>query len=269
MSETPQIFDRAMLRRRRLRLAQGFFRHDFLHHEIADRLLERRADVKLPLRRVLDLGCHDGVITASLRAAGAQVVAAEPDAAFLRGISAPTVILDEELLPFAPGAFDLIISNLHLHTVNDLPGLLAQCRRILAPEGMFLAAMLGGATLWQLRQCLYEAEQAVVGGISPRVAPFAALPTAAALLQRAGFELPVADNETINVAYPDAFALMRDLRGMGFGNVLTDRLRRPTRRAVFAAAAAIYVEKFPDQDGGVMATFEVIYLHGWRPKTGL
>lgn len=265
---TPQIFDRAVLRQRRARLAQGFARHDFLHHEIAERLLERRADVQRALPRVLELGCHDGTITQALRAGGAQVVAAEPGGAFLRGIAAPTVILDDEFLPFAPGVFDLVISNLHLHTVNDLPGLLTQCRRMLAPGGLFLAALLGGTTLWQLRQCLYEAEQNVTGGISPRIAPFVALQAAAGLLQRAEFDLPVADHEVIAVTYPDALALMRDLRGMGFGNALTDRLRRPTRRAVFAAAAALYAAKFPAEDGGVTATFEIIYLHGWTPEKG-
>lgn len=262
-AETPQIFDRALLRRRRPRLALNFARHDFLHHEIAERLLERRADVQRPLPRVLELGCHDGLITQTLRTGGAQVIAAECDAAFLRSITAPTVVMDDELLPFAAGAFDCIISNLHLHSVNDLPGLLAQCHRALAADGLFLATILGGATLWQLRQCLYEAEQQVTGGISPRIAPFVALQAAAGLLQRVGFELPVADNEVIDVTYPDALALMRDLRGMGFGNALTDRMRQPTRRAVFAAATALYAEKFPAAEGGVTATFDVIYLHGW------
>lgn len=264
-SATPQIFDRALLRRRRPRLALNFARYDFLHHEIAERLLERRADVQRPLSRVLELGCHDGLMTQTLRAGGAQVVAAECDPAFLRGITAPTVVMDDELLPFAAGVFDCIISNLHLHSVNDLPGLLVQCRRALAADGVFLATMLGGATLWQLRQCLYEAEQQVTGGVSPRIAPFVALQAAAGLLQRAGFELPVADNEVIAVTYPDAWALMRDLRGMGLGNALTDRLRRPTRRAVFVAASALYAEKFPAPEGGITATFDVVYLHGWTP----
>ncbi|MGB4100916.1 MAG: methyltransferase domain-containing protein [Alphaproteobacteria bacterium] len=266
-TETPLIFDRRLLRRRRARLAESFARHDFLHHEVASRLLERHADVRHALPRVLELGCHDGTITATLRAAGAHVVAAEPDAAFLHGISAPTVVLDDEFLPFASQVFNLIISNLHLHVVNDLPGILVQCRRALLPEGMFLASMLGGETLWQLRQCLYEAEQSVMGGVSPRVAPFVTLPTAAMLLQRAGFALPVVDHERIEVTYPDAFALMRDLRGMGFGNCLTARLRYPTRRAVFSMAAEFYARKFTDSSGGIAATFDVIYLHGWGDKT--
>ena len=263
--ESYRIFDRALLRQRLARLARQFGRHDFLHHETAARLLERRGDVQRDFSRILDLGCHDGVLTCLLRAQGSRVVAADLSADFLAAIPPPVAAADEECLPFAPYSFDLIVSNLNFHAVNDLPGVLLQCRYILAPGGLLLAAMLGGSSLWQLRQCLVEAEQRVTGGVSPRVAPLVDLRSAAGLLQRAGYVLPVADREIITMIYPDALALMHDLRGMGFGNILYSRQRHAARRAIFVAAAALYVEKFPASGGGITADFEIIYLHGWTP----
>ena len=176
------------------------------------------------------------------------------------------VTADEEFLPFAANSFDLIVSNLSLHWVNDLPGTLAQIKWALRPGGLFLAALLGGQTLIELRTCLMEAELAVAQGASLRVSPRIDLPTAAGLLQRAGFELPVADHETLTLTYPDAYALMRDLRGMGEANACLQRLKRPTRRAVLFEAARLYRERFVTMDGRISATFEVIFLHGWKEE---
>jgi SAM-dependent methyltransferase len=173
------------------------------------------------------------------------------------------VVADEELLPFVAKSFDLIVSNAVLHWVNDLPGTLMQIRHILKQDGLFLAAMLGGRTLQELRHCLMDAELAVTGGISPRLSPTISLQDASGLLQRAGFQLPVADSETITLTYPDAFALMRDLRDLGEGNAHLQRLRHPTRRAVFQKTAQLYGERYPTKEGGIFATFEVIFLHGW------
>ena len=152
-----------------------------------------------------------------------------------------------------------------LHWVNDLPGTLLQVRRLLRPDGLMLAAMLGGATLWQLRQALAAAESEVEGGLSPRVSPFAGLADAAGLLQRAGFALPVADSETIEVEYEHALALMRDLAGMGESNLVMERRRGLARRATLLRAAEIYGERFALPSGRVAASFEVLYLHGWAP----
>ena len=174
-------------------------------------------------------------------------------------------IADAEALPFAAGSFDLVLSLLDLHWVNDLPGALAQIRHVLRPDGLFLGALLGGETLSELRAVLLAAEAEVSGGASPRVAPKVDLRDAGALLQRAGFALPVADADTLTVSYPNALALMRELRGMGEGNAVAGRSRRFTRRAVLLRAAALYEERFADADGRVPATFQVLYLTGWAP----
>jgi len=186
-------------------------------------------------------------------------------AAAQRQTGVPALVADEEALPLADASVDLVLSCTSLHHVNDLPGALIQIRRALKPDGVFLAALFGGATLWQLRQAWLAAEAALEGGASPRVAPFADLADAAGLLQRAGFALPVADSDTITVTYATPLNLMADLRGMGEANALIERRRTPTRRATLWAAAEHYATRFADPDGRVPATFEVLYLTGWAP----
>ncbi|MGH6817136.1 MAG: methyltransferase domain-containing protein, partial [Methylovirgula sp.] len=172
---------------------------------------------------------------------------------------------DEELLPFKPGAFDLAVSALALQNVNDLPGALAQIRRSLRPDGLFLGCLLGGRSLEELRAALAAAEIEIVGGTSPRVVPFADVRDMGGLLQRAGFALPVADVEPLTVRYTHMFALLADLRGMGATNVLVERLHRPTRRRIFLRAAEIYARDYADADGRLRATFELLFLSGWAP----
>ena len=184
---------------------------------------------------------------------------------FARRAHGPAIVADEELLPFAPHSFDLVMSAMDLHWVNDLPGTLVQIRRILKPDGLLLGAMLGGATLWQLRQALAAAESEIEGGLSPRISPFADLRDAAGLLQRAGFALPVADSETIDVEYDNALALMRDLSAMGESNLVVERRGSFSRRATLLRAAEIYGERFTLASGRVAASFEVLFLHGWTP----
>lgn len=169
------------------------------------------------------------------------------------------------VLPIEPVAHDLIVHAMALHWANDPVGQLIQCRRGLAPDGLFLGVSFGGQTLHELRACLAEAEAAITGGLSPRVAPMAELRDMGGLLQRAGFALPVADAMTLNVEYRDAWHLMRDLRAMGENNALDARLRHPTRRAVFERAAQIYADTFSTPDGRITATFELIFLTGWAP----
>ncbi len=263
-TNSPLIFDRCLWRQRRARAALGLAAHDFLHRLAAEQLLERRADTSRILPRVLAMGCWEGVIVPSLLAAGALVTATDAAAAALPQDACSAVVADEEWLPFASGSFDCVLSNLMLQAVNDLPGALVQCRQALAPDGLFLAALLGGATLTELRQALYLAEQEVLGGVSPRVAPSIALDSAAALLQRTGFALPVADSQLVQVRYPHVFALLHDLRGMGLTSIMLEQAPRPPRR-LFARLAEIYAERFPAPEGGIMASFELIFLHGWAP----
>jgi SAM-dependent methyltransferase len=264
-SGPPLIFDRSLARARLARArAQGA--ETFLLERVTQDLMERLQAVLRPFPRALDLGAPGPHLARALTALDAQravtrlAPVAEPAEP---GIA--TQIGDEEALPFTPESFDLIVSALSLHLVNDLPGALAQARRALAPDGLFLACLPGGRTLEELRFALMQAEDEITGGASPRVAPFADLRDLGALLQRAGFALPVADVDVMTIRYPHMFRLMADLRAMGATNALVHRLRKPTRRAVFLRAAEIYAERFSDADGRLRATFELVWLSGWAP----
>jgi hypothetical protein len=175
------------------------------------------------------------------------------------------VLPETETLPFGLGKHDLVIHSLGLHWANDLVGQLIQCRRAMQADGLLLAVALGGQTLYELRACLAEAESSVTGGLSPRIAPMGEVRDLGALLQRAGFALPVADTVPFKVIYRSMWHLMRDLRAMGEANALIARLRRPTRRAVLERAADIYADSFRADQGGIVATFELIVLTGWAP----
>jgi SAM-dependent methyltransferase len=261
------VFDRAVLRQRRDRAARDWDRQAFLKREISERLVERLDDVRRSFALALDLGCHGDEVAMALsdRKMIGQLVRSDLGLAFARRAGGRAVVADEEALPFAPQSFDLVLSAMSLHWVNDLPGTLIQIGRMLRPDGLFLGAMLGGGTLWQLRQALAAAESEIEGGLSPRVSPFADLRDAAGLLQRAGFALPVADGETIEVDYESALALMRDLGAMGEGNLVVERRRGLARRATLLRAAEIYSERFALPSGRVSASFEVLFLHGWAP----
>lgn len=261
------VFDRGVLRRRRERAARAWQGRAFLKREIAERLVERLDDVRRPFARALDLGCHGDEVAAALARRGTvrELVRCDLALGFARRAGGMALVADEEALPFAAGSFDLVLSAMALHWVNDLPGTLIQIARILRPDGLFLGAMLGGATLWQLRQALAQAESEIEGGLSPRVSPFADLRDAAGLLQRAGFALPVADSETIEVEYASPLELMRDLSGSGEGNLVVGRRRGFTRRATLLRAAEAYGERFAEPSGRIVASFEVLFLHGWAP----
>jgi SAM-dependent methyltransferase len=257
------IFDRRLLRARRVRAAL---------HDPATFLVDRAAaDLAIRLSAVLrtfDLAIDLGTPTDAVRRALADrvgcIVAVDPLAA--RGPSARlAVAADEEALPFRDASLDLVVSALALQFVNDLPGTLIQVRRALKPDGLFVAAMIGGDSLAELRAAFAEAEAEVEGGVSPRVAPFADLRDLGALLQRAGFALPVTDVDRITVRYASPLALMHDLRRMGATNPLIERRRRPLKRATLIRMAEVYAEKFADADGRIRATFEIIWLSGWAP----
>jgi len=263
------VFDRRQVRRQRDRAAGQFARHDFLIREAADRLADRLLDTTRQFPLALDLGCHTGEMAEALAGGGrvGRLVSCDlsPRMAVRALQAGPALAADEEALPFKSESFDLVVSNLSLHWVNDLPGTLLQVRHILKPDGLFIGAMLGGETLWQLRQCLMDAELAELGGAGPRVSPFADVRDAGALLQRAGFALPVVDVDTITVTYGEPMKLLADLRGMGEGNAIAARRRGFSRRAIFLRALALYGERFADADGRLPVTFQVLNLTAWRP----
>ena len=262
MADDLTIFDRSLLRRRRRRavaLGPATFLLDRVAGDMADRLAAvlRRFDI------AVDLGTPgDAVRTAlgKLESVG-RVIAGDVE-------DSSSVVADEEALPFGDATLDLVVSALALQFVNDLPGVLIQIRRALKPDGLFLAALVGGETLTELRQSFAQAESDIEGGVSPRVAPFADLRDLGALLQRAGFALPVTDTDRVTVRYDTAFALMHDLRRMGATNALLARRRTPLRRATLLRMAEIYAERFADADGRVRATFEIVWLSGWAPHPG-
>jgi SAM-dependent methyltransferase len=266
----PVIFDRQLLGRRRTRAAADFDRFDFLKREVADRVVERLEPIQRQFRHALDLGAHHGAAAQLLAARypDMDIVSTDLSPAFVARGAGPRVVADEEALPFAPTSFDLVISALSLHWVNDLPGSLIQINRALKPDGLFIGALFGLGTLGELREALSEAEVAITGGLSPRVSPFLDARDGAALLQRAGFALPVAERETIDVTYGDPLALLADLRGMGEANLLVDRRRIPLRRDVLALALDLYRQRHSKPDGRVRATFEIVTLTGWAPHEG-
>jgi SAM-dependent methyltransferase len=237
---------------------------DFLVRQAAADLDERLATVLRRFPLAADIGTPTPLLTERL-AASERIETVVRLAPLVARAGECTVIGEAEALPFAPARFDLAISLLALHSVNDLPGALVQIRRILKPDGLFIGCLLGGATLTELRQAFTQAEAEMEGGASPRVGPFADVRDLGGLLQRAGFALPVADVEPLTVRYRDAFALMRDLRAMGLTNALVMRRRTPLRRATLMRLAELYAERFADADGRVRATFEMVWLSGWAP----
>ena len=261
------IFDRRLLIARRNRAADGAADHDFLLVRVADDLMERLSAINRVFPVALDLGAHHGLLGRRLRRLPGveMVIDMEPAARLLAQCADPRVQADEEALPFADESFDLVVSGLALHFVNDLPGTLLQVRRLLKPDGLLLAAMLGGTTLTELRIALLAAEEEIEGGASPRVAPFTDVRDLGALLQRAGFALPVADAETVTVTYAHPLALMRELRAMGAANALLHRRRSPLRRTTLARALEIYAQRFGVANGRIPATFEIITLTAWAP----
>jgi len=259
VSQPIHIFDRQRVRRQRKRAAANFHHHDFLFREIKNRLTERLLDIDRTFEVTLNLGARCPVLS------DRTAITADLTTAYCDDHAIPYIAIDEEFLPIAAGSLDLVVSNLCLHWTNDLPGALLQIRQALRPDGLFLAAFLGGDTLIELRSSLMEAEMEIAGGAGPRVAPFADIRDAGGLLQRAGFALPVTDQDTITVTYDNAFKLMADLRGMGESNALIETPRAIPHRMLFTRAAEIYHERFSGEDERISATFQIIYLHGWAP----
>lgn len=262
---TPQHFDQELIGRRRLRAAAGT-PADFLMRRVAEDIADRLALVKRSFEAVADIASPTDALRQELAARGLPMpLATEAVEAIARRRAGPCAVASPDALPFRNESLDLAVSALGLQLVDDLPGLFAQVRRALKPDGLFLAALLGGETLTELRQAFAEAESEMEGGISPRVVPFADVRDIGSLMQRAGFALPVTDSDRVTVRYPDVFALMRDLRAMGAANPLHARRRTPLRRATLLRMASVYHERFADADGRVRATFQVVTLSGWAP----
>ncbi|MDO9414235.1 MAG: methyltransferase domain-containing protein [Pseudolabrys sp.] len=259
MSQSPTIFDRELLRARQKR-AQALGPATFLLDRVTEELSERLSVVLRQFDRAVDFGTPTDALRQMLGVSGkvGDIVAAT-------STGAAETIVDDAERPFAEASLDLVVSALALQFVNDLPGTLIQIRRALKPDGLLLAAMIGGDSLIELREAFADAESEVEGGISPRVSPFADIRDLGGLLQRAGFALPVIDSDRLTVRHDNPLALMRDLRAMGATNILTERRRTPLKRATLQRMLEIYARRFSDPDGRLRATFEIVWLTGWAP----
>jgi SAM-dependent methyltransferase len=247
----PALFDRTLLRRRQVR-ARRLGPETFLLDRVAEDFGDRLQAVMRDFVDAADVLTPGGLLRG-------------PVAARFESVTSVDLASGAENLALQPESLDLAVSALAFQFVNDLPGVLAQIRRALRPDGLLLAAMIGGDTLTELRQSFAAAEAECEGGVSPRVAPFADLRDIGGLLQRAGFALPVTDVDRVVVRYASAFALMADLRRMGATNILVERRRTPTRRATMLRMAEIYTDRFADPDGRIRATFDIVWLSGWAP----
>lgn len=267
MTEQAIVFDRALIARRRDRAAPLAGAHAFLLERVADDLAERLQIVRRTFPVALSLGAYNGTVGGRIRSLDrvGTVVECELSPRLLAHCRGPRVLADEEALPFGDGTLDLIVSGLSLQFVNDLPGALVQARRALKPDGLLLAAVLGGETLSELRSVWLEAEAEIEGGVSPRVAPVADGRDLGGLLQRAGFALPVVDSDIVHVSYATPLALMQEIKAMGASNALVERRRTPTRRQTLLRACEIYTDRFSRLDGRVVATFEILTLTAWVP----
>ncbi|WP_417458412.1 methyltransferase domain-containing protein [Kordiimonas sp.] len=241
--QSPRLFDMQAVARNTLRGLRMGSSYDFLRREVADRMEDRLLDINRQFDVVLDIGARFGKRSA-------------------KEVALPH---DDDVLDAERNSFDLVVSNLSMHWVNDLPGLMVQARHALKPDGLFMASLLGGDTLYELRHALIAAESELLGGANARVIPFADVRDLGSLLQRAGFALPVTDMDAITVTYEHPLKLMNELRGMGEANALVSRSRQFLRRDVLMRACEIYTEKYAFEDGRIPATFQVMYMTGWHP----
>lgn len=250
----PILFDRKLLLARRKR-ALKLGAETFLLERVAEELVERLGAVKRNFELALDLGTPGDTLAHLLKSSGQVAEVAAND----------LLANDPEALLLADAKYDLVVSALALQWINDLPGALVQIRRALKPDGLLLAALIGGETLHELRESFAAAEAEITGGASPRVSPFAEVRSLGSLLQRAGYALPVIDSDRHTVRYETPFKLFQDLRRMGATNALNERSRKPLTKKIIARAAEIYTERFRDPDGKLRATFDILWVAGWAP----
>lgn len=266
MNDNALIFNREQARAHRDRAAPRFALYRDLLMEAAERLADRLEDIRREFPVALDLGCHTGELSHVLNGRGhiKTLIQCDPSRAMVAQTKGPRVVCDAESLPFAPASFDLVMSVLSLHWVNDLPGAFAQIRHMLKPDGLFLAVLPGPKTLRELRESLADAEMETEGGVSPRISPFVEVRDAGNLLQRAGFALPVADTETLTVHYQHPVNLLEDLRGLGETNALLQQ-KKSLRRKTLEATVEKYQQKFGESNGSIPATLELVTLTAWAP----
>lgn len=257
------IFNRSLVRSRRERIAKTFSAHDFLNREISERLIDNLRDIKKSFEIILSMNVCDDVVRDNLR--DAFVVHQDLAVNMLEGKFGAPVQCDEEFLPYKAQGLELILSCLNLHWVNDIPGCLVQILRSLKPDGLFMGAVFGGETLFELRAAMLKADMDVRGGISPHISPFMDVRDAGALMQRAGFSLPVVSTERITVNYSDAFALMKELKNMGENNALIKGFKGLTSKRLMMKVAENYHQDYAGKAGRIPATFDIIYLQGWAP----
>lgn len=269
--QTPFLFDRLLLRRRRERAAPLFHSVNFLKKEAAGRLAERLEETTREFPLCIELGAHQGEFSSDkihrlIRTDMSEGMLRHPygSGRAERGATGNKLVCSEEQLPFVPECADAVVSTLSLHWVGDLPGTLIQIQRILKPDGLFLAVLPGARTLQELRAVLEAAEMEWRGGISPHISPFVEVRDAGNLLMRAGFALPMADSEAITISYDNMFALLADLRAGGEGNALLKRAHY-LRRDVLLRAAEMYQQRYSDEEGRIVATVELVFLTGWKP----
>ena len=266
MPETPCLFDQLLLRAR-LKRALKKGAADFLLERVADDFELRLQALARSFDTVVDIGTFGPHAALKLVASQRfkQIIRQAPLAEVLGTGTWQNIVGETSLVPFAPQSLDAVVSLLAFQWVDDLPGLLIQIKRALKADGLFIACLLGGQTLHELRDSFTRAEIECEGGLSPRVSPFADLRDIGALMQRAGFALPVVDTETITVRYQTPLALFADLRAMGGTNALIERRKTPLRRKTLLRALEIYAENYSDADGRIRATFECLWVSGWTP----
>ena len=267
--KAPQIFNNAQICHMRERYAAQMGEVDFLHQLAVDRLIERLDLIRRDFSHLIDVGAHNGFAAEALQGHEkvGTVLSLDPAPSCIAAASqyGEARMMDVERLPDDLPKTDAVISLLYLHQVNDVPGLIQQMARQLRPDGLFFAILCGGRTLQELRASMTQAEEEIMGGVSPHIAPMADIKDVGGLLQRAGLAMPVADSELLTVTYSSVFRLMSELKLMGEGNALQGRRSAFTRRDVMMRTAEIYAQKYGTEDGQIPASFELISLTGWSP----
>jgi NADH dehydrogenase [ubiquinone] 1 alpha subcomplex assembly factor 5 len=263
MSNIPIIFNRDKVKNYRNRAAKNVHNYDFLLNEVASRLLESLYDLKSGYKNILNIGCGSSLLAEALikNCETKLLVNQDISVEMAKRARQTSVVADEEKMPYAQNTFDLVVANLTLHTVNDLPGSLIQIRKMLTKEGVFRATIFGAETLTELRQVLLEVESEISGGTSPRVFPFSDVKTMGSLMQRVGFVEPVADFDNIKISYENVYELLADIRGCGEANSLI-KSGKVLNKRIMARLDEVYKEKYPDGDGGIISTFNITNITG-------
>lgn len=258
------VFDRILVQKNKQRALKNFYKYDFLFKWSKNQLSERIYDINRSFDKSLQIGSRCAFTNSEHSKIKESFTCDLTSRSFTNDI-VNYFQASEEFLPIANKTMDLVLSNLNLHSVNDLPGALLQIKNCLKDDGLFIASMFGGKTLYELRNILTNTELELFGGVSPRIFPFADKKQMGYLLQRAGFSLPVIDSEVITVTYDNIFKLFNDLRGMGENNAILQRNKTPVSKNFFMKVAQEYHNKYSDNNGRIKASFEVIFLLGWSP----